>query len=471
MTQRETDSIARLRTQPIASLPGSPLTRPTTLIVDDDPSIRQGLRELLQHEGLSTLEAGDGKTALDLLARGGVDLLLLDLELPRVSGFDVLQWIGDKGLDVAVVIVSGRGSIRAAVATTKLGAYDFLEKPVDGETTLRVVREVLERNARRRGNAQCVPELRSGVIGSSAAISEVLHLIARAARTDAKVLVTGESGTGKELTARAIHENSARRHGPFVAVNCAAIPENLIESELFGHERGAFTGAVARRLGKLEQSHRGTLFLDEIADMSLMTQAKVLRVLEERRLHRVGGESDVNVDFRVVAATNKDLATAVEQGDFREDLYYRLNIVRIDMPALRARRDDVPELAQFFLRSLAQAESLPERTLTPAAVAALMAYEWPGNVRELRNAMERLLVLGPAGPVQPGEVRALLRVEGEANADRASSLREARHEFERAFVQRALRAHEGRIQETADELGIDRSHLWKKMRRLGIDVP
>jgi two-component system nitrogen regulation response regulator NtrX len=444
---------------------------PTTLVVDDDPHIRLALRELLQDEGIKAIEAGDGKTALDMIDRGGIDLILLDLELPRVSGIDLLRQLAEAGSAIPVIIVSGRGTIRKAVTTTKLGALDFLEKPVDRDLALKVVRDVLERSARRTRGAP--PGLRDpcGIVGSSATIRSLLSQIARAAPTDAKVLLTGESGTGKELSARAIHANSLRRAGPFVAVNCAAIPESLIESELFGHERGAFTGAQGRRRGRIEQAQGGTLFLDEIGDMSLMTQAKILRVLDDGRFHRVGGEQELSADFRLVAATNRNLEADVELGDFRRDLFYRLSIIRIELPPLRARREDIPMLAESFLRTLCLRERVAFRPLSPAASAALMSHEWPGNVRELRNAVERLLVLGDEGPIDVTEVRDVLRIPVRSDEESpAATLRVARAEFERTFIQRALDAHQGRIQETADDLGIDRTYLWKKMKRLGVEV-
>ncbi|HEX9563468.1 MAG TPA: sigma-54 dependent transcriptional regulator [Gemmatimonadaceae bacterium] len=445
--------------------------RPITLVVDDDPHIRLALRELLEDEGVTAVEAGDGKVALEIIGRGGIDLILLDLELPRISGIDVLRHVAEEASSIPVVIVSGRGTIRKAVAATKLGAFDFLEKPVDRDLAIQVVREVLARTAATRAASGLRSGLADscGIVGSSEAIQLLLGQIARAAPTDAKILLIGESGTGKELSARAIHANSARRAGPFVAVNCAAIPESLIESELFGHERGAFTGAHGRRRGRIEQAHRGTLFLDEIGDMSLMTQAKILRVLDDGSIQRVGGEEDVVADFRLVAATHRDLEQAVELGDFRRDLFYRLSIIRIDLPPLRARRDDVPPLAESFVRALCLRERIGFRPLSPAASAVLMSHDWPGNVRELRNAVERLMVLGNEGPIEAGEVREVLRVPVPPESDGPSAgLRAARAEFERTFIQRSLAAHSGHMQETADDLGIDRSYLWKKMKRLGI---
>ncbi|HSA56765.1 MAG TPA: sigma-54 dependent transcriptional regulator [Gemmatimonadaceae bacterium] len=443
----------------------------TVLVVDDDPHVRMALRELLEGEGAGVMEAGDGKTALDLLGRHAVDLMLLDLELPRVSGIEVLEHIAASRMDVAVVIISGRGSIRKAVATTKLGAHDFLEKPVDGELAIRIVRDVLSRTTAKRVTATVRAGLRDpcGIVGSSAAIRTLFEQLVRSAATDAKVLIVGESGTGKEIAARAIHANGSRRAGVFVAVNCAAIPETLIETELFGHERGAFTGAQARRRGRVEQAHGGTLFLDEIGDMSLMTQAKILRVIEDGRFQRVGGDQEVSVDCRVIAATNRDLETAVRQGDFRGDLFYRLNVIRIELPPLRARCEDIPDLAESFIKAQCLKEGLAARRLTAGAQAALMSHPWPGNVRELRNVTERLLVLGYEGPIEAAEVRSVLGTPvPESTTAAAAGFRAARAEFERAFIQRALTANGGRIQDTAQELGIDRTYLWKKMKRLGV---
>jgi two-component system nitrogen regulation response regulator NtrX len=426
---------------------------------------------MLESDGLTTLEAGDGKSALDVLARGGVDLVLLDLEMKGISGLDVLTRIAEDGLGVAVIIVSGRGTIRTAVATTKLGAVDFIEKPYSPQVLLNTVHAVLERSGRgRRASSLVEPADRGGLIGSSMPMRRLLDQIARVARTDAKVLLVGESGTGKDLTARALHANGTRRKGPLVARNCAAIPEELIESELFGHERGAFTGAFDRHVGVFEQAHTGTLFLDEVGDMSLMTQVKVLRVIEERRVTRLRGRAEIPVDFRLITATHRDLDAAVHGGDFREDLYFRLNVIRIDVPSLRERREDIPELADHFLRRIAQEERVPPRSLTPGAVAILMAHEWAGNVRELRNVAERIVASGTEGPVEANEARYQIRgsrgmPEGTTVT---SSLRDARLEFERAYIGRTLAEHEGRVQDAAVALGIDRTNLWRKMKQLGL---
>jgi len=359
------------------------------------------------------------------------------------------------------------GAFRTAVTATRLGAFDFLEKPGEGEVALRVVRDALARVLARRPARSALDR----IVGVSASIREVRAQVGRAAALDTKVLLLGETGTGKELAARAIHAAGGRRGGPFVAVNCAAIPENLIESEMFGHERGAFTGAVSRRKGRIEQAHRGTLFLDEVGDMSLMTQARVLRVLEDRRIRRVGGDEEIRVDFRLIAATNKELAWAVEQGDFREDLYYRINVLPIHLPPLRERVEDIPPLMEHFLEEASREEGIRPRPLTPGAHRVLMAHDWPGNVRELRNVAERLVLalLAEGDRIDVADVREALLCPRVAEEDPPPALREAREDFERTFIRAALAAHDRRIQETADALGINRSHLWKKMRRLGID--
>lgn len=447
--------------------------RALTLIVDDDPHLRESLRDILEHEGYVALEAGDGKTALELLDQEPVDLLLLDLELPRVSGINVLRELADRRLDIPVVIISAFGSVPKAVTTTKLGAYDFIEKPLDAQHTLLTVRNALEESARRRARRRSLQDAweRYRMVGSSAALQRVYQSIDRAAATRAKVLVMGESGTGKELAARAVHRLSARAEAPFVALNCAAVPETLIESEVFGHDEGAFTGARGRHRGKFEQAHGGTLLLDEIGDMSLMTQAKVLRVLESGEIQRVGGEEAIKLDVRLIAATNRDLAREVEDGNFREDLYYRISVITIQIPPLRERREDIPELARHFCHVHGEEHGRASPTLTSAAMGLLIEWDWPGNVRELSNVVERVIVLGDGEMIDARDVREALRsrvVKDEENA--FASLRDARERFERDYITSSLLAHEWRIQETADALEINRSHLWKKMKQLGISA-
>lgn len=447
----------------------------TVLIVDDDAHIRRGLADILDHAGHRTLQAGDGRTALRLVEKNEVDLMLLDLQLPRVSGMKVLERVVDDHAGMPVVIVSGKGTIQTAVETTKIGAYDFLEKPVDAQRMLLTVRNALEKSKLQREREQLLQEVqeRYQMVGSSAPMQRVYALIDKAAATRSKVLITGENGTGKELVARAIHHNSQRAGHPFVTVNCAAIPESLIESELFGHESGAFTGAKGTRKGKFEQADNGTLFLDEVGDMSTMTQAKALRVLQENTIQRVGGETSIQVDTRVIAATNKDLKQAIADDAFREDLYYRINIIAIEVPPLRARRDDIPELIDHFLSRVSKAQGLPPRSITSNAVAQLTGRAWPGNVRQLRNVIERLVALSESETIRARDIdRALQQSDDAAGpGTETEDLRAAREQFERSFIRRTLHAHDGVIKDTASALGIDRSHLWKKMKQYDIKAP
>jgi two-component system nitrogen regulation response regulator NtrX len=445
------------------------------LIVDDDPLVRQSLREWLEHDGYVAFEAGDGKTALELLDEEALDLLLLDLQLPRISGIEVLREIVSRRLDIPVVIVSGKGTIPAAVETMKLGALDFVEKPIDAQNTLRIIEAALNRVERGRRRARSLEEAldRYGMVGTVPEMQEVYRRIERAAHTSVRVLIEGASGTGKELVARAIHRLGNRAGAPFVAVNCAAIPETMIEDELFGHVAHAFTDAKARRSGRFQEAHEGTLFLDEVGDMSLMTQAKVLRALEAGEVWPVGSDRSVHVNVRVIAATHRDLRALTESGDFREDLYYRLNVIPIRIPPLVARIDDLGALTDHFLTLTAREHALPRPQLTAAALAMLGRHTWPGNVRELENVVERLLVMGDGERIAAQDVSVALRPEGEPVEDGISltGLREARREFERAFITRTLQEHGWRIQEAAASLEIDRSHLWKKMRTLGIRAP
>ena len=451
-----------------------PSDRATVLIVDDDEQVRQCLKEVITLEGYKTLEAGDGKTALKVLSEQTVDLMLLDLGLPRITGMEVLRCAVKKHATVPIIIISGKGTIQTAVEATKLGAFDFLEKPVDIHRTQVAVRKVLEkaRDERQRDRLNEEANQRYKTVGTSPAMQEVYALIDKAAITQSKVLIYGESGTGKEMIARAIHYNSPRKTYPFVAVNCAAIPETLIESELFGYEKGSFTGALGARPGKFEQADGGTIFLDEIGDMSLMTQAKTLRVLQEGKIERIGSIRFTSVDVRVVVATNKDLQEEINQGNFRRDLYYRLNVITIRLPALRERKEDIPMLADHFFELFCQENGVPLKTLDPMALSILLEYDWPGNVRQFRNVIERLVVLGNRTTVGSDEVRQaietpLMRLSLSIHTD----LRKARDHFEREFIRRALIMKDWQVSEAAEMLGIDRSHLWKKMRRYGIEQP
>ena len=445
----------------------------TVLIVDDDQHIRRGLEDILTHAGHDTLQAGDGRTALRVEEKNEVDLMLLDLQLPRINGMKVLERMSERRPSLPVVIVSGKGTIQTAVTATKKGAYDFLEKPVDAQRMLITVRNALEKSRLERDRDRLLQEVqaRYQMVGSSAPMQRVYDLIDKAAATRSKVLITGENGTGKELVARAIHHNSSRASEPFVTINCAAIPESLIESELFGHEEGAFTGAKRQHTGKFEQADGGTLFLDEVGDMGTMTQAKALRVLQENKIQRVGGESPIKVDTRVIAATNKDLKQAISAGDFREDLYYRLNIIAIEVPPLRARRGDIPELVDHFLKQISEAQGVPRRTIESSALARLMGRDWPGNVRQLRNVVERLVALSDTDTIGAQDIDlALSGTVPHVPEHEDHDLRTAREQFESSFIQRTLQANDGVIKHTAEALGIDRSHLWKKMKQYDIEA-
>jgi DNA-binding NtrC family response regulator len=445
------------------------------LVVDDEPSILSTLKKALSLEGYAVDVAGGVRVAEERLKKQSYDVILLDIALPDGDGLDLLERLRAAGNDAEVIMMSGHGTIDAAVRATKLGALDFLEKPLSTdrllvvlENTLRLMRA--EEEARvLRAEAGHFEEL----IGQSRAMRELCDQIARAARAaQASVLVTGERGTGKELVARAIHRASPRAKGPLEKLNCAAVPSELIESELFGHEAGAFTGATRQRRGKFERAHGGTLFLDEVGDMPLAMQAKLLRVLQEREVERVGGHETLHVDVRVVAATNKDLVAACEQGSFRADLYDRLNVGPLIVPPLRARREDIPMLAERFVLAAARANNRPEVRLAPDAVEALGRHSFPGNVRELRNLMERLVILSPDETVTTADVE---RALGAGVSARQAGLyrpgvpfRVLSEEAERTILEEALAQHSGQMAATARALGLERSHLYKKARALGL---
>jgi two-component system nitrogen regulation response regulator NtrX len=449
--------------------------------VDDEKNIRLQVAGLLQDEGYRASGAPDAESGLALLAEEAPDLVLLDVMLPGMSGLEALERLRGRGEDVPVVLMSGQATVESAVRATKLGAFDYLEKPLDPARLLLTVRNALETaRLRRRNRELSEPRAASALIGSSDAMRRLRADVARAAASDARVLVTGENGTGKELVARALHEGSARGAGPFVKVNCAAIPKDLIESELFGHEKGAFTGAAARRIGKVEQADGGSLLLDEVGDMALDAQAKLLRVLEEREVERVGGSETIRVDVRVIAATNQDLAAAIAGGSFREDLYYRLAVIPIRVPPLRERADDVPELVEHFRARFREETGRPLKGVDGDALAALASWSWPGNVRELRNVVERLEIMGEGDRIRAGDVERVLRGARPAGAapgkppepapeeDAAGSLREILEATERRIIARALDAAGGTVSEAARHLGLDRANLHRKMRRLGL---
>jgi two-component system nitrogen regulation response regulator NtrX len=447
----------------------------TILIVDDEESICRSLAGILEDEGFETRTALDGDAALACLRdEGPPSLVLLDIAMPGRDGIEVLEAIRGERPHLPVVMMSGHGTIDTAVRATRLGAYDFVEKPLSFEKLMLTIEHALEQQRLRQENLRLRSEAVHAreILGRSEPIRELKAQIAMAAPTNGWVLIAGENGTGKELVARQIHVQSKRAEGPFVDVNCAAIPEELIESELFGYEKGAFTGAVARKLGRFELAHGGTLFLDEIADMSLMTQAKILRILQERKLERVGGTEPVEVDVRVIAATNKDLQKEIAEGRFREDLFYRLNVIPFHVPPLRERREDIPLLVEAFAKEFCADSGVRPKEITRPAMERLQALPWPGNVRELRNLVERLVLMTPGDTIDAGDVpepppRAS---EPAAAGGDHDTLDEARRAFERDFLLTRLREHGWNISRTADAIGLARETLSRKIRALKIDV-
>ena len=448
---------------------------PTVLIVDDEANIIASLQGALGREGYQVDGAASLAEARERL-REAYDVVLLDMWLPDGSGIDLLREIGDASPDTAVIMMSGHGTIDLAVEATRLGAYDFLEKPLAFERLLVLLRNAAARRALESENRRLREPWTLPIVGRSPAVRRLLEEIRRAGASSARVLIQGEHGTGKELVARALHAASPRAGRPFVALNCAAIPDELIESELFGHERGAFTGATQARPGRFEEAHGGTLFLDEVGDLSPRAQTKLLRVLEEGELSRVGGSRAIRVDARVIAATNRDLAAEAEAGRFREDLYFRLAVIPITVPPLRERPEDIPLLVEHFAarlapelsREAAAARRGRTRTFTPGALELVSRHPFPGNVRELRNLVERLLIMTPAPTIGAEQVRAVLP---ERPAPAAGRLGDAVQAFERQQIEAALRAGGGRMTEAARRLGLERSHLYKKMRKLGMHPP
>ena len=445
------------------------------LVVDDEDGIRKILQQVLEYEGHEVTTAGGGGEAIALFSEFRPDLTLLDVKMARMDGLEVLDRVRETDPAAVVVMISGHGTIETAVEATRRGAYDFLEKPLDTDRLLVTIRNGLlhrgleQENARLRGEVESHYE----IVGKGFAIRALVDRIEKVAPTDARVLITGDNGTGKELVARAIHSLSGRRDLQFVEVNCAAIPSELIESELFGHMKGSFTGATSDRPGKFEQADKGTLFLDEIGDMSLAAQAKVLRALQEGIVTRVGGERSIRVDVRVIAATNKSLEKEIEQGHFREDLYFRLNVVPIHVPPLRERREDIPMLVRHFADKAVQEQRLPGRGFAPEAIDRLSRMEWPGNVRELRNTVERLLILARAAEVVAADVD---RLVGGAAAPAAVSgdlleagtFAEFKERAERAYILAKLREHDWNVSETARAVDMPRSNLYKKIERYNL---
>ncbi|WP_428268461.1 sigma-54-dependent transcriptional regulator [Haliangium sp.] len=450
------------------------MARSTLLVIDDEPNILTTVRRALELEDYRVEVAGSGRVGLDKLAEHDIDLVLLDVVMPEMDGIEVLRRIRADAPDMPVIMMSGNATIETAVLATKAGAHDFIEKPLSSDKLLLTVQNTLSFSKLSRENASLRAKARAefAMIGTSPAIRTIFDKIEKTAPTSGRVLITGENGTGKELVARAIHDYSKRSGGPFIKLNCAAIPAELIESELFGHEKGAFTGATQQRRGKFELADGGTLFLDEVGDMNPSAQAKVLRVLQEGELERVGGADTIRVEVRVLAATNKNLEEEIAAGRFREDLYYRLNVVPIELPPLRARREDIAALVEHFLTVVCEANDRRRKQVASGAVSLLMQYDWPGNVRELRNVVERLVILtGEQDEVTEADVQdALPRVKSvKSSFQRGMALKELVAAAERNIILEALNANEHHISNTAKELQLERSHLYKKMKALGIN--
>ena len=445
------------------------------LIVDDEASIRQTLLEVLGEEGYVASAVESGEACLDAIRKEAFDVVLLDIWLPGADGLDTLQKIRELENTPEVVMISGHGTIETAVRATKLGAFDFLEKPLSLDKTLIVIKNAVDARRLREENREFRKQAvtRSVVVGESIPTKALRQQIALMAPTNGRVLIYGESGTGKELVAHAIHAQSLRKEGPFVELNCAAIPEELIESELFGHRKGSFSGAPFDKEGKFQRAHGGTLFLDEVGDMSLTTQSKVLRTLDEGRFSPVGSETAVVVDVRVVAATNKDLEEEIARGNFREDLFYRLNVIPFFVPPLRERGEDIPLLVRHFMKEFSSAYSRRPREIADDAIDVLLRYSWPGNIRELRNVIERIVIMNPA--VAKFERKHLPPLVYRENVRRNASgdfttLHDARAAYERDFILKKLDENHGNVTRAAELLGLERSHLYRKMKSLGIAV-
>jgi two-component system nitrogen regulation response regulator NtrX len=445
------------------------------LIVDDEESIRRSLAGILSDEGFETDSVADGESALTALRQGEEvpDLVLLDIAMPGRDGVEILAEIRQAWPALPVVMMSGHGTIETAVRATQLGAFDFIEKPLSIEKLLLTLRHALDRSQLVRENQQLRAEsLRAHqILGKSAPIKKLKQQIQVAAPTNGWVLITGENGTGKEMVAKLIHLQSKRAEKPFVEVNCAAIPEELIESELFGHEKGAFTGAIAQKRGKFELANEGTIFLDEIADMSLRTQAKILRILQEHKFERVGGTDTIDVDVRVIAASNKSLEREIQEGHFREDLYYRLNVIPFHVPPLRERREDLPILAKAFVEEFCAESGARRKQIAPRAMSRLQSYGWPGNVRELRNLIERLVLMTPGPKIRAEDLPPDIGDREQREDTEGITLGEARKDFEREFLIARLRENDWNISRTAEGIGIARESLSRKVRSLEIKVP
>lgn len=448
---------------------------PSILIVDDEPSILQSLGGLLTDEGFEVITASNGYEALKLIEQESPDLVLLDIWMPGLDGIDTLQEIKKNNPYIQVIIITGHGTIETAVRATKMGAYDLIEKPLSIDKIIVAINNALNYRRLEEENRYLRKKMieKNSISGNSPPIQELRKQIAVAAPTDTWILIKGENGTGKELVARTIHQLSQRASEPLIVVNCAAIPEEFIESELFGHEKDAFPGAAMKKRGKFELANNGTIFLDEIGDMSLRTQSKILRVLQEQKFNRVGGNRTLDVDVRVIAATNKDLEAEIEHGNFRQDLYYRLNVVPIQVPPLRARAEDIPQLVEIFLGGFAKQNEQSPKKISEEVVALLRRYNWPGNVRELKNLVERLAIMVEKEVIEADDLPEPYNPAKGSGLDKeeallmsSDSLKEAKKAFEREFIRKKLEENENNITKAAESLGVARSYLHRRIKEL-----
>jgi DNA-binding NtrC family response regulator len=444
------------------------------LIVDDEKEICESIQMILDYEGYHTQYTTSALEGLEKVTVGNYSALLLDIQMPEMNGFEVLKKVKESKPEISVIIISAHGSLDNAIKATKLGAFDFIEKPIDREKLVISVRNAVEQNNLLLENKEIkISLLGSGeILGRSKAMIQVLEVIERVAPLDTRVLITGENGTGKELVARAIHNKSLRKEKSFIEVNCAAIPNELIESELFGHEKGSFTGAVSQRIGRFELANNGTIFLDEVGDMSPQAQAKVLRVIEDGKIERVGGGKKIEVDVRIVSATNKNLKEEIEKGTFREDLYHRLNVIPLQLPPLRERAEDIPVLVEHFANDITNKHKKPPIKFTNDAMNFLQSLQWSGNVRELRNAVERIIILVDKREISKKEIEFLYSI-GQASIDdlidTSNSFQEFKEKAEKAFILKQLRENDWNISKTAEVLDIQRSHLYNKMKKYEIE--
>jgi len=446
----------------------------TIFIIDDEKEICESIKMILEYEGYTVDYSTSALAGLKSMEENRISCLLLDIQMPEMSGFEVLKKVKENNPSLSVIIISAHGSVENAIKATRLGAFDFIEKPIDRDKLLISVRNATEHVKLLTENIEIKKSLEGGgeILGQSKAIKSILELIDKVAPLDTRVLITGENGTGKELVARAIHRNSQRKDKPFIEVNCAAIPNELIESELFGHEKGSFTGAVTQRIGKFELANKGTIFLDEVGDMSPQAQAKVLRAIEDGKIERVGGGKKIDVDVRIISATNKELTEEIEKEKFREDLYHRLNVIPINVPPLRERKDDIPILAEAFSKEITTRHKKPPVKFLDDAFKLLQEMNWSGNVRELKNIVERIIIIIDKREIARSDVELLLK-PGQATMDdiidESNSFQEFKEKSEKAFIIKQLNENNWNISKTAELLDIQRSHLYNKMKKYGIE--